>query len=359
MDEAAFTPEKVKSLIDNMPTDEEITSINEANSAGEASLDKPELFCVFLNGIPNLKNRLKCWHFKLTFEETFNDILPPLVKFENGLKKLRESKALPRVFAFLVTLGNYMNAGNRQRGQADGFGLDILDKLVDVKDNTGKLGIIDYLVNLSSRDSKFSYILDLPNDLAGVSDAAKVSLQDVEGDIRKVKTGVTQTEAMLKGLLEKMPDGEKFKEVLPSFVAEAKHKVGDLEQRIAKANEEFLSTVLFFAIDPNKAKTLTPQSFLDPIVNFASNIDKIVKREKEKKEKEEKAAMRQRLGSVPKQPATTASAPMLSAEDKNRFRSTSFNPRMLNKTPQPDQSAVLNAALSLKKTNINLTTSPT
>lgn len=33
----------------------------------------------------------------------------------------------------VLALGNYMNGGSRARGQADGFGLEILPKLKDVK----------------------------------------------------------------------------------------------------------------------------------------------------------------------------------------------------------------------------------
>lgn len=44
-----------------------------------------------------------------------------------------ESKSLKTVLAIILALGNFMNGGNRQRGQADGFGLEILPKLRDVK----------------------------------------------------------------------------------------------------------------------------------------------------------------------------------------------------------------------------------
>lgn len=40
---------------------------------------------------------------------------------------------MKKLFAIILTLGNYMNGGNGQRGQADGFGLEILAKLKDVK----------------------------------------------------------------------------------------------------------------------------------------------------------------------------------------------------------------------------------
>lgn len=46
---------------------------------------------------------------------------------------LMTSESLKKLFAIILTLGNYMNGGNGQRGQADGFGLEILSKLKDVK----------------------------------------------------------------------------------------------------------------------------------------------------------------------------------------------------------------------------------
>lgn len=49
------------------------------------------------------------------------------------LQKLTSSKELKKVIAIILALGNFMNGGNLQRGQADGFGLDILPKLKDVK----------------------------------------------------------------------------------------------------------------------------------------------------------------------------------------------------------------------------------
>lgn len=40
---------------------------------------------------------------------------------------------MKEVMGLVLALGNYMNGGSRARGQADGFGLEILPKLKDVK----------------------------------------------------------------------------------------------------------------------------------------------------------------------------------------------------------------------------------
>ena len=38
-----------------------------------------------------------------------------------------------QVLGLILAFGNFMNGGNRSRGQADGFNLDILPKIKDVK----------------------------------------------------------------------------------------------------------------------------------------------------------------------------------------------------------------------------------
>lgn len=44
-----------------------------------------------------------------------------------------ENESVKDVIGLILAFGNYMNGGNRTRGQADGFGLEILPKLKDVK----------------------------------------------------------------------------------------------------------------------------------------------------------------------------------------------------------------------------------
>lgn len=54
------------------------------------------------------------------------------------LQSLLESDSIKEVIGLVLAFGNYMNGGNRNRGQADGFGLEILPKLKDVKSRVMK-----------------------------------------------------------------------------------------------------------------------------------------------------------------------------------------------------------------------------
>lgn len=50
-----------------------------------------------------------------------------------SLQGLLHMKSVKDILALILAFGNYMNGGNRTRGQADGYSLEILPKLKDVK----------------------------------------------------------------------------------------------------------------------------------------------------------------------------------------------------------------------------------
>lgn len=53
-----------------------------------------------------------------------------------------------RVLGIVLALGNYMNGGNVTRGQADGFAIDILPKIKDVKSKDNTLTLMYYVVKM-------------------------------------------------------------------------------------------------------------------------------------------------------------------------------------------------------------------
>lgn len=70
------------------------------------------------------------------------------------------STEVSRVLGIILALGNYMNGGNRQRGQADGFAIDILPKVKDVKSKDNTLNLLFYVVKMyiQVRSTKFCFV---------------------------------------------------------------------------------------------------------------------------------------------------------------------------------------------------------
>ena len=56
------------------------------------------------------------------------------------------STSVCKVLGLILALGNIMNAGNRTRGQADGFDIEVLGKLTDVRTSDGSCSLLQYVV---------------------------------------------------------------------------------------------------------------------------------------------------------------------------------------------------------------------
>ena len=61
---------------------------------------------------------------------------------------LKRSVVVTNILGLVLAFGNYMNGGNIARGQADGFELDILPKLKDVKCKDNSTNLMHYLVSV-------------------------------------------------------------------------------------------------------------------------------------------------------------------------------------------------------------------
>ena len=53
-----------------------------------------------------------------------------------------------KVLGLILALGNYMNHGNYTRGNAGGFELELLGKLVDVQSNDRKASLLSVVAKL-------------------------------------------------------------------------------------------------------------------------------------------------------------------------------------------------------------------
>ncbi|XP_068087881.1 formin-2 isoform X2 [Hyperolius riggenbachi] len=140
MDYSIVDLETLQALYENRAVSEEQEKIEKhvkasKNKESSKPLDKPEQFLYELTGIPNFSERVFCILLQSTITENITAIHRKLELLQRVCKILKEDPAVRCVLGLILAIGNYLNGGNRTRGQADGFALDILPKLKDVKSN--------------------------------------------------------------------------------------------------------------------------------------------------------------------------------------------------------------------------------
>lgn len=151
-DTSVVNQETLQNIMAIKATNDELALIKEAIEAHRAidpsplPLDTPEQFLLRLSEITSSAERISCIVFQDEFEEQCTSVSRKLTIVKSLCEFILENEDLKEVFSIILTLGNFMNGGNRQRGQADGFGLEILGKLKDVKSKDPKITLLHFIV---------------------------------------------------------------------------------------------------------------------------------------------------------------------------------------------------------------------
>ena len=154
-------------------------------------LDSPEMFLKRLSGIRHFTERIACLMFQAEFQDAISSVSSKLTNLRSLCEYMKSSNSLKRVMALILTLGNYMNGGNRMRGQADGFGLEILSKLRDVKSKVPGVTLLHYVVRArlaQEGDFNFDEPLPLPvPEPADVEAAATINFEEIAKELDRLE----------------------------------------------------------------------------------------------------------------------------------------------------------------------------
>lgn len=267
MDDSELDLDSLEALYDVRPTSDELDDIADAlKKYPEGILDKPEQFVLMMAMIGNLDERLKSWIFVKKFPDRILDLKEQLKVLSNVCIQIVQNSTLQRLFEATLTFGNYMNKGT-QRGDADGFHLDILPKLKDVKSQGGDTNLMLYLVRwlisekenqnktadlMQTKGSRQSSLTQdeeeddsgLPSHISIVK-ACSTSLQDIQEGIESISSELNECKeqlvpAVIEGgtcLLEIKPFSERMKD----FIEQAEKALSELkdisEETVAVADD--------------------------------------------------------------------------------------------------------------------------
>ncbi|XP_023818881.1 formin-2 isoform X2 [Oryzias latipes] len=232
MDNTIVDLETLQALYENRAQNDEMEGIRKhiksAQDKEDAKpLDKPEQFLFQLSQISNFSERVFCILFQSTFQECITSILRKMEVLQKVCTSIQSNKSVMRILGLVLAFGNYMNGGNRSRGQADGFTLDILPKLKDVKSSDNCQSLLSYIVAYYLRHfdedagkETCVYPLPEPQDLF---QASQMKFEDFQRDLRKLRKDLNaclaETEKVCK--LSSEENLHPFKEKMDEFLNQA------------------------------------------------------------------------------------------------------------------------------------------
>uniref|UniRef100_A0AAX7VQR7 FH2 domain-containing protein n=1 Tax=Astatotilapia calliptera TaxID=8154 RepID=A0AAX7VQR7_ASTCA len=287
LDNTVVDLETLQALYENRAQQEELDKIEKhikstKDKENAKPLDKPEQFLYQLTLIPNFNSRVFCILFQSSFCECMSSITRKLDTLQ------RVCKVMKKILGLILAFGNFMNGGNRTRGQADGFSLDILPKLKDVKSSDGMKSLLSYIVAYYLRHfdedagrETCVYPLPEPHDLF---QASQLKFEDFQKDLARLRKDlracISEVEKVCK--ISDEENLEPFKEKMDDFL-----KQGKLCDNWCIFR--FLELTVFFSVKAKAGeKEVSPNMFFSIWHEFSSDF-------KDQWKKENKTILKERL----------------------------------------------------------------
>ncbi|KAF6073301.1 formin 2 [Phyllostomus discolor] len=312
LDNSVVDLETLQALYENRAQSDELEKIEKHGRSSKdkenaKSLDKPEQFLYELSLIPNFSERVFCILFQSTFSESICSIRRKLELLQKLCETLKNGPGVMQVLGLVLAFGNYMNGGNKTRGQADGFGLDILPKLKDVKSSDNSRSLLSYIVSYYLRNfdedaGKEQCVFPLPEP-QDLFQASQMKFEDFQKDLRKLKKDLKacEVEAGKVYQVSSTEHIQPFKENMERFIVQAKIDQEAEENSLTETHKCFLETTAYFFMKPKIGeKEVSPNVFFSIWHEFSSDFKDFWKKENklilQERVKEAEEACRQKKG---------------------------------------------------------------
>ncbi|XP_060142247.1 formin-2 isoform X1 [Globicephala melas] len=312
LDNSVVDLETLQALYENRAQSDELEKIEKHGRSSKdkenaKSLDKPEQFLYELSLIPNFSERVFCILFQSTFSESICSIRRKLELLQKLCETLKNGSGVMQVLGLVLAFGNYMNGGNKTRGQADGFGLDILPKLKDVKSSDNSRSLLSYIVSYYLRNfdedaGKEQCVFPLPEP-QDLFQASQMKFEDFQKDLRKLKKDLRacEVEAGKVYQVSSKEHIQPFKENMEQFIFQAKIDQEAEENSLTETHKCFLETTAYFFMRPKIGeKEVSPNVFFSIWHEFSSDFKDFWKKENklilQERVKEAEEVCRQKKG---------------------------------------------------------------
>ncbi|XP_077482147.1 formin-2 isoform X2 [Stigmatopora argus] len=300
LDNTVVDLETLQALYENRAVPEELEKIEKhmkftKDKENAKPLDKPEQFLYQLSQIPSFSGRVFCILFQASFSECMTSLMRKLDSLLSVCKVLQDSKTVKQVLGLVLAFGNFMNGGNRTRGQADGFSLDILPKLKDVKSSDSMKSLLSYIVayylkNFDEDAGKETCIYPLPEPHE-LFQTSQMKFEDFQKDLTRLRKDLRSCTLEVERVCKASDEDnlQPFKDKMDYFISKAKNELEALETHLSNTHKLFLEVTVFYLVKAKAGeKEVSPNTIFSIWYEFSSDFKDLWK-------KENKAILKERL----------------------------------------------------------------
>lgn len=220
--------------------------------------------------------------FKMQFPDMVQDIKPNLVSAIEACEEVKNSTKFSKLLELILLMGNFLNAGSRN-AQSVGFEISFLPKLSNTKAQDGKTTLVHFLANIV--EQKHPDLVGFLDEFTHLDKAARVSEETVQKNLKSMEKQLKQLETDIKNISKSNVDGDRFAEVMNSFITSAKEQADVLSGMQKKMESLYKEMGKFYAFD---IKKYSFEEFFQDLKAFRDSFSNAMKENAKMRETEEK-----------------------------------------------------------------------
>ncbi|XP_071786110.1 FH1/FH2 domain-containing protein 3-like isoform X15 [Asterias amurensis] len=292
MDGTAVNKEGIEKLLTMVPSEEESNLIKEAMILNpDIPLGSAEQFLYMLSNITVLKARLSLWLFKMDYESMEEEVAEPLAELKKGIEDLKTNETFRHILSMLLAVGNFLNGA-----QIQGFHIDYLAKVPDIKDTVHKQSLLYHLCTMVIE--QFPESSDLFSELASISRCAKVDFEVLETNLQKMEEQCTSSWEHLR-VISKHDSHSPLKNRLQDFLSDCAQRIIVLKIVHRRVMNRFNQLLLYLGMTASSARETKKTEFCKIISEFAleyrTTRERVLEQEKKKANHRKRAMTRGKM----------------------------------------------------------------
>ncbi|XP_060081514.1 uncharacterized protein LOC132560841, partial [Ylistrum balloti] len=236
-----------------------------------ASLDYPEYMLYEMSKVSHCKERMDFLRFRYRVQWHLFETEQQLKELHTACEEVSNSSALKNLLQSLLAVGNYLNGGT-ENGQADGFGLEVMNRLKEVQDRDAKGNLLEFVLKLYCQCYEVEIELGCPTKFrlpepSNMRHAAQVSFENINEALSNMKAEVksTREKYLVMSTKEAMDTRDNLWTTTENFMTCALEIILEEERLLQDTRSYFRRTTAYFLMDPDM---VTPQEFFQIWATF-------------------------------------------------------------------------------------------
>ncbi|XP_037086329.1 inverted formin-2-like [Pollicipes pollicipes] len=272
--------EHLRALMRIMPEEGEVALVC-AHPGPPEQLGQAEQYYVALSQVPAFQLRVELMLLDADFAPSMESLRPQFKALITSCEQILTSDSLKQFLILVLQVGNFLNSGS-YAGNAMGFRLSTLPKLIETRANKPRVTLLHYIVEVAETQNPVA--LEFTTDFQHIQDAAKTSLDVLMGDVN----AKAQNVARLKAQCESAPP--EVKKQFKEFLSTAERQVGDLAIQMAELGRCQTRLAQHFCEDED---TFTVESCLRLFAGLIQKIESVQKDNEKRRQDEERQKRRE------------------------------------------------------------------